>query len=96
MLPAAGAGEASADEEDEAMKPRAPLKAELYVRWTAQGVWHAARVDEHTVCGLPYDATAVVNGWAIRRVWDLMKTGKCQNCERMKDADTVQRPVGEV
>ncbi len=93
----AAAGEEEAGEgEEEAMTGRAPLKAELYVRWTAQGVWHAARVDEHTVCGLPYDGAAVIHGWAIRRVWDLMRTGKCQNCERMKDADTIQRPVGEV
>ena len=71
------------------------MKAELYVCWGLVGVWHAARCDGRTVCGVPYDRAKVILGWATPAAW--AKTpGKCRSCERMKDADTVQRPVGEV
>lgn len=70
-------------------------EAEAYIRWPKLRVWHAARVDGHTVCGLPYDGDKVILGWATPATWAVAE-GKCKSCERMKDADTVQRPRGEV
>jgi len=77
------------------MSKREPIPAECYVRWTPQGVWHAARTDDHTVCGLPFNAAVTIVGWATAATW--AKTPNvCRSCERMKDADTVQRPMGEI
>lgn len=73
----------------------ADVTAELYVHWPTLRVWHAARIDGHTVCGIPFDRKKVINGWATRATWEKADR-KCKSCERMKDADTVARPVGEV
>lgn len=70
-------------------------RAELYVRWPTLRVWHVACVESHTVCGLPFNNAKVILGWATPATW-AVADGKCKSCERMKDADTVRRPIGEV
>lgn len=70
-------------------------RAEQYIRWPKLRVWHVACVGGRTVCGLPFPRTKVIVGWATPATWAEAE-GKCKSCERMKDADTVRRPMGEV
>lgn len=64
-----------------------------YARHAGSKIWHVARRDAHTVCGMrldPQDFVVVANETGVAR-------DTCKSCLRMKDADTanVARSLAE-